>query len=148
MTGLSSMTQPEVRDVNTHGFTLIELAIVIVIIGVLAAIAIPNYLGMQNKSKSSEPKVNLATIWHLEEAFRAQNDRYVNTPAARARTAFTGGWLTLGFSPKGSCRYTYDVTTANMSAFTCSAYGNLDGDPGVDAWTINQNGTLRQVSLD
>lgn len=130
------------------GFTLIELLIVVVIIGVLASIAIPNYLSVQKKAKTSEPKANLGAIWHLQEAFLAENDRYINTPAARARTAFTGGWFTLGFSPKGSCRYTYDVTTANTSAFTCSAYGDLDGDAGVDAWTINQYGTLRQVSMD
>jgi hypothetical protein len=103
---------------------------------------------MQNKSKISEVKTNLGAIWHLEEVFRAQNDRYVNTPAARARSSFTAGWLTIGFSPKGSCRYTYDVTTANATAFTCSAYGDLDGDPGIDAWTIDQNGNLRQVLAD
>lgn len=130
------------------GFTLIELLIVIVIIGILASIAIPNYLNMQKKAKTSEAKTNLGAIWHLQEAFRAENDRYINTPAARASTAFTGGWLTLGFAPKGSCRYTYDVTTANPSAFTCSAYAELDGDAGIDAWTINQDGALRQVSID
>lgn len=133
---------------NTRGFTLIELLIVIVIIGVLASIAIPNYLSMQKRAKTSEAKANLGAIWHLQEAFRAESDRYIDTPAARARTAFTAGWITLGFAPKGSCRYTYDVTTANRTAFTCSAYGDLDGDPAVDAWTINQDGMLRQVSLD
>lgn len=129
------------------GFTLIELLIVIVIIGILASIAIPNYLNMQKKAKTSEAKVNLGAIWHLQEAFRAENDRYIDTPAV----GYNGfhRWMDHpGLFAQGTSRYTYDMTTANPSAFTCSAYGDLDGDPTIDAWTINQDGMLRQVSID
>ena len=133
---------------KSKGFTLIELLIVIVIIGILAAIAIPNYLNMQKKAKTSEAKTNLGAIWHLQEAYRAEYDRYIDTPAARARTAFVNAWESLGFSPKGSCRYTYDVTVANASAFTCSAYANLDGDATMDSWTMDQDGSLRQRIID
>ena len=52
---------------SNQGFTLIELMIVVAIIGILAAIAIPNFIRFQLKSKSSEGKVNLAAIRTAEE---------------------------------------------------------------------------------
>jgi prepilin-type N-terminal cleavage/methylation domain-containing protein len=57
---------------SKKGFTLIELMIVVAIIGILAAIAIPNFLRFQLKSKSSEGKVNIAAIRTAEESYLAE----------------------------------------------------------------------------
>ena len=62
---------------NQKGFTLIELMIVVAIIGILAAIAIPNFLQYQMKAKTSEAKVNLGAIKTSLEAYRAENDTYI-----------------------------------------------------------------------
>ena len=62
---------------SNKGFTLIELMIVVAIIGILAAIAIPNFLRYQLKSKSSEGKVNIAAISTAQESFRAEFGSYV-----------------------------------------------------------------------
>ena len=62
---------------SNKGFTLIELMIVVAIIGILAAIAIPNFLRFQLKSKSSEGKVNLAAIRTAEESYLAEFGVYV-----------------------------------------------------------------------
>ena len=63
------------------GFTLIELMIEVAIIGILAAIAIPNFLTYQMKSRQSEAKVNLGAIKTSEIAFQAERGCYLGIPA-------------------------------------------------------------------
>lgn len=78
---------------NAKGFSLIELMIVVAIIGILAAIAVPNFQRFQAKSKQSEAKGLLASIYTTEKAFHAEWQLYHED----------FGYL--GFAPEGDLRY-------------------------------------------
>jgi type IV pilus assembly protein PilA len=88
------------------GFTLIELMIVVAIIGILAAIAIPNFIKFQARSKQSEAKSNLKAAYTAEKAFYQEKDRY---------STLVGE---VGFTPERNNRYAYWL------ASSCAA-GNL-----------------------
>ena len=122
---------------QAKGFTLIELMIVVAIIGILAAIAIPNFLRFQLRSKTGEAKANLAAIRTSEEGYFAEYAIYVATPQnpAAVPTSLKAPWVLgttfdqLGWSPEGEVFFVYGVVApAPFTQFSSGAQGDLDGD--------------------
>lgn len=61
---------------NNNGFTLIELLVVVIIVGVLAAVALPNYLAQIGKARETEAKVSLGAIAHSQQAFHFETHSF------------------------------------------------------------------------
>ena len=148
------------------GFTLIELMVVVGIIGLLPAIAVPNFISYQARSRRSEAYVNLAAIARIQTAYHAERGEFFEAGAWPDFTAYGGlstrkmewdadselAYAALGWRPEGQVFYAYDSITEDPSCdctvcFTASAYGDVDDDDQNSAVMYVHPQTLPDGSL-
>ena len=136
----------QVNRRSQKGFTLIELMIVVAIIGILAAIAIPNFLRFQLRARSSEGKTNIAAIRTSQESYQAEFGNYISTNGAAPTAASVGpnkqamvanaGFTSLGWAPEGEVYFSYATTivAVDFNGYTVGAVADIDGDDTDQVW--------------
>ena len=125
-----------------QGFTLIELMVVIVIMGILAAVAVPKLFGMIAKSKASEVGPAAGTYVKLQDAYASE-------------TGAAGKWEVIGYIGPGTKNtaesYTttvYDYTNQFMGANDGSTMVNALGSTFVDAWEAKAKTALNDCPIN
>ncbi len=133
-------------DSRRRGFTLIEMLIVVAVMGLLAAVAIPVFLRFQLNAKATEGKTNLGAIRTASEAYYSEYGRYASaTPVVPATVGsvkqpwpLTGneshGFNQIGFRPEGRVWYQYGMASNGTNAFTVEARSDIDADGVFNAW--------------
>ena len=98
------------KFLRNEGFTLVELMVVVAIIGILSAVAIPNFKKYQAKSKTSEAKLQLASVYSAETALMGDWDSYGGCLLAAGYVVAARGYYVVGFSA--------DAPTENLAIRT------------------------------
>ena len=123
------------RRNHPYGFTLIELMIVVAIIGILAAIALPNFQKFACRAKTTEAKVGLRQLYSAQESYRGEHDEYLAGDEAQLRE--------IGFEMETSTHYDYSATTvASPPGFTGFAIGKATTNMHEDEWQIDETSAL------
>jgi type IV pilus assembly protein PilA len=154
------------------GFTLVELMIVVSLIGVLSAVAIPGFMRYQMRAKRAEAFTNLVALSKAEHSYFAEFAQYVSAlgepitstglapnPQKRSSSPITDRFVLLGWNPEGDVYYDYDAcsvggpgcTCSCATCFTVSAWGDLDDDGSMSGYMYFQpdvSGDICQSAVD
>ena len=133
-----------IKSKHLKAFTLTELLVVLVIIGILMLIALPNLTPLIAKTHSIEAQQALTAIQKLEKSYHQMNVKY------------TTDLQELGFEPEktvnagGNAKYDIQIVSATPTTFLAKARAvvDFDQDGTFNEWEINQDGQLRELVKD
>ena len=130
---------------RSRGFTLIELAMVLAVLGLLASLAVPSYRGVLLRARAAEARIGLEGIADAELRYFRDHGRFLacapEPPGAPPRgttarfDATAPGWRELGFRMEGPVRYRYEIGLEGTT-FVAIARGDLTGDGKSSTFTL------------
>ena len=123
------MTLPSTRK-RFHGFSLMEVMIVVVIIGILAALAYPNLEKYLKRARQTEAKTNFSAIYTAQKIYFTLHQSYAEDINE------------LDLSLAQGDPYIFTIQEASTSTFKAQDEENIDDDDALDFWTIEQNKIL------
>ncbi|MCB9229455.1 MAG: prepilin-type N-terminal cleavage/methylation domain-containing protein [Deltaproteobacteria bacterium] len=135
---------------QNRGFSLVELMIVVAIIGVLSALAVPRFRTFQAKARQAEAKSNLAFIYTLQQSYFGDNDKFATMEDTGNGTDCPENELGFVLKPCDSARYVYKSSSTDaavdFAAVATSGTGSsnkvLTGCSSADEWRIDQEKCL------
>jgi type II secretory pathway pseudopilin PulG len=117
------------------------LMIVVVIIGILAAMALPRFMKVATKAKQTEAKGILKQVYTMQQAYFGMYESYCLN-GVTASSAAPVAYAQIHVEVMLPARYSYVMTVPAPGQFTCTATANIDDDVTVDTWTIDNTGLL------
>ena len=146
MNAVHAILRPPARRRGEEGFTLIELLIVVSILGILIAVAIPSYRGFSDRAEMSVAQANVRAVIPAVERFYSDNETYVgldNTasapvPGLAHYDPSTTSKVTIASTP-GPSQSSYCIysTTGKATYFKHGPGGDITKDPGPDVTDCN-----------
>jgi len=132
------------KILREEGFSLVELLVVIVIIGILVLLAMPKFSSVITKAKTTEAKMMLKHLHTLEKAFYYENDRYSDN---LTEIGFEQDML---ITDGGEARYKIEVVKADVNTFLAKAIAvvDFDKDGTFNVWEVDNSGKIQQVVAD
>jgi len=129
---------------KTDGFSLTELMVALVIIGVLVLLALPRLMPVVNKAKATEAKLSLKQVYMLQKAYRFEYDKF-STDLAQI-----GFEQEILITENGTARYIIEIVSADLSTFLATATSIIDfDDDGVfNKWDVTENGIIKEIVPD
>ena len=125
-------------------FTLMELLIVLIIIGILVLLALPNLMPLISKAKSTEAQLQLEHIHTLEKGYFYLRSKYSSD---FTEISFEHSKLT---TEGGNANYQVEVVEATNTAFKAraTAITDFDGDGVLNVWEVDQDKNIKEVTPD
>ncbi|MDR1729770.1 MAG: type II secretion system GspH family protein [Prevotellaceae bacterium] len=127
-----------------QAFSLSELLIVLVIIGILVLLALPNLMPLISKAKSTEAQLQLNHVHTLQKTYFYMHSKYSNDLEEigfEQESLITDG---------GKANYLIEIVHAEATTFTAraSSVTDFDGDGTLNVWEVDQDKNIKEVTKD